>query len=157
MKKRKAGRPPFPEGESKDDVFSARFKPTESDALRKAAKDSDESPSELMHAATKYWVNNNAPVWVTSRWSTEDLAGKSVQFALYPASEGGKTITGRGEFTVRSRNPEGSEKEIKVLWKVLMSQYPLSMRVQVFRLDQGMADKIDRADVGEGVDFKISN
>jgi hypothetical protein len=98
---KKMGRPPLPEGRSKDIQVGARFNPAEGGAVEAKAIEHKVTKSEFVRRAaveaTKEWIQLDP-------WSLEDLHGKRVEFELVLDIEG--PIKGTGRFDVW-KNGEG--------------------------------------------------
>ena len=74
------GRPPLPNGESKDVQIGVRLKPAIGKMLAEAAEDSDESASELLRNAASDYLKTLS--WVTCKWTYEQLRDAKVWFPI---------------------------------------------------------------------------
>src|SRR6266478_654966 len=103
-KNNRMGRPPLPGGQAKEIQIGVRLTPQDDKSVEQAVDESGVSKAEWIRNAAKLQAKPPPPpAWVTSKWTREQLEGKTVQFKLtHPKFR----VEGVGEFMVRC-NPAG--------------------------------------------------
>jgi hypothetical protein len=132
---KKMGRPPLPKGQSKDVQIGVRFNPADDKQIEKAvAKSGQTKPDFIRNAALA--ETRKPTVWVKSKWTMEQLSGKTVEFAL---TVPGRRDDGTGKFLVR-KNP-ADELAIDICAIASATRYEM---VEIrYHLYQAAADKIE--------------
>ena len=145
--KPKLGRPEMPKGKANNELINLRLSGEIAKAIDDAVDNAGEKKPDWMRNALRKEAGNS-PVWVTSKWKSEELHGKSVEFTLTAPDH---YIKGRGEFIVIG-NPLG-------LWRidivVTVDVNPNKKTDYIYHLYQQTADKIKPNPNPEKADFLL--
>jgi hypothetical protein len=144
MKKKRMGRPPLPPGQSKDAQVAIRLNEDEAEELVEAASRNGLSQAE---EARDRIVGNPPHVWVTCKWTREEMNGKKIRLC---ASLDGTLWDVKGELFVREKldgrkciTVQSGQAQGYGAWKFV-----------VFRLPQDYVDRMEKSESSE-VDFVI--
>jgi hypothetical protein len=145
--KPKPGRPEMPEGKANNQLINLRISGEIIEEIDEAVKQTKEEKPEWMRNALLNEAKN-APAWVKSKWTSEQLNGKSVEFKLTAPDH---YIKGRGDFRVIG-NPKG---ELRIDIVVTVDVSPYKKTDYIYHLYQPTANKIQINSNPKKADFLV--
>jgi hypothetical protein len=145
--KNKLGRPEMPQGKANNQLINLRISGEIGDEIDEAVKQTKEEKPEWMRKALLKEAKN-APAWVKSKWKSEQLNGKSVEFKLTAPDH---YIKGRGDFRVIG-NPQGF---LRIDIVVTVDVNPYKKTDYIYHLYQQTADKIEPNPNPKEADFIV--
>src|ERR1700722_1353027 len=102
--KNNAGRPALPEGEAKQEVYSAKLSGDKSRQAEGDMKQSGENKSEYVRDAVEDKIQG-PPIWVKSKWKVEELDEQFIEFSLKAKVPMGiRVLEGIGKMRVREND-----------------------------------------------------
>ena len=146
--RKKAGRPPFPEGDAKDAQIAARFKPALDEEVAKTAKQTGATKADVVREATIQDIER-PPIWMKpTKWNRNALEGQYIRFHLKSQD---RELAGTGKLAVR-QNPIG---EIAV--DIFVSEPRRGFLTRIW-LAKGLVEKIalNDGDDKEKVKFTLA-
>lgn len=138
----------MPQGKANNQLINLRISGEIGDAIDEGVKQTKEKKPEFMRNALKRGAQNPF-AWVKSKWTSEQLDGKSVEFKLTAPDH---YIKGRGDFRVIG-NPKG---ELRIDIVVTVDISPNKKTDYIYHLYQPTADKIQVNPNPKEADFIVS-